>query len=206
MDNDEVPECGPPPPRYVFRHQWLKEARNLMARNGTENFYDDGGHKIANNPLLIAAIENIRDGYFHLLEAKLKEQKKPTPDTAVIESIKQDMANHYHYSLQRLKTDDYGFSPEEKATIRETFLQTHPPQDEVPSNALTDQRARGLMASLIRCAVDSYRPFIRHEVAGFERTLIPTKPATPTAPQPNTWGHRTQQKKGEENSPPLSFP
>ncbi len=50
--------------RELLLRQWDSYAETLMDRDGTDTRFKDGGHRIKQNPLLTAAIEEIRDGYF----------------------------------------------------------------------------------------------------------------------------------------------
>jgi hypothetical protein len=108
--------------RGLLLKQWNNHAETLMNRDGTDARFKDGGHRIKQNPLLTAAIEEIRDEYYALFNEKRHLLRHPElPDMDIrLRDHDYDLILHNHDSFMRLQQPDYGFSPARKAEILAT--------------------------------------------------------------------------------------
>jgi hypothetical protein len=99
--------------------RWEQTAATLMNRDGTNEQYEDGGHRIKQDPLLTRAIEKIRDGYFELFNLRRKlEDKQRLGDVSAeaataIKDVEYDLVVWNHHSYTSLQQPSYGLSPDE---------------------------------------------------------------------------------------------
>ena len=161
--------------REIFLTEWAQAAKDLYERDGrcTDPKVKNGGHRIKNNLLLIAAIGEIRDCYFGLLEEKLQALLERPQVEEHVHQVDIKMADHFYTSLQRLRTNDYGFDTEEKRTIRAEYLKDHSALDEEKATALDSHESQSLIGSIIGRAVSSYMPLVPPR-RGVDHFLVPS--------------------------------
>jgi hypothetical protein len=151
--------------RAELEEQWLVKANDLLQRNGEHCSIKGGGHYIKNNPLLISAIEEIRDGYFQLFHEKMKlkaehdyqqdNQKLQRPElTTELKNIEYDLVINNHVSYERLQAPNYGFSNERAEEILDEKI-TH------PKLGLEPLEAHQILGSVIRHSIDTFKSVVQ---------------------------------------------
>jgi hypothetical protein len=178
--------------------QWDSMAATLLNRDGDNPKFPNGGHRIKSDPLLIRAIEEIRDGYFMLFKEKgqlLKDQKANPDDAGIataIADIDYDLILYNNAALSRLKSPNYGCIP--KAG-----------EEEKPG--LEHRDAYLITGTIIKRSINSFEvAFARDK---FDRPHVPHVPLTKgpeatgrtrTAPAPDWVSGLTQSANAEGRS------
>jgi hypothetical protein len=156
----EIPPLEANEQRELMR-QWDIASTKLMERNGDDANLPDGGHRIKSNPLLRAAIYEIRDEYYTLLNEQrhlnnlLAEAERPRIIGAIeqrLDDLEYDLINQNRACFYRLQNPDYGFSPEQKAEI----LAQEPDQHPNPVYHLSLDSSYRLLRSIIGCTRESF--------------------------------------------------
>jgi len=113
--------------RDSLERHWQTQAKSLLERDGTSEKHVGGGHRIKQNPLLIRAIEEIRDRYFDLYLRKMPLVKRlEAGDKSVqvdIDDVDYDLIMHNKNSFERLQKPFYGFSEAQAKEILGTVPQ-----------------------------------------------------------------------------------
>ena len=162
-DDDRKKDCN-----GSFKDLYPK--KSLMKRDGDslDPKHINGGHRIKSNPLLRAAIEEIRDGYFQLFnekryllieqEAAQKLDSRNKDWNQWIADIEADLINHSRASFFRLQNPDYGFSPEKKAEI----LAKEPDLFPNPVYELHKTDAAAIVGKIILCSALTFEQAMKY--------------------------------------------
>ena len=110
-----------------LNERWQTSAADLLERDGTNMIFKNGGHRIKQDPLLQAAITEIRDGYYelfnesrHLYSTLRPSSSKGSEFDTWNQNIQTQLyllVMHNAESLERMQQPDYGFSAQEKSLI-----------------------------------------------------------------------------------------
>jgi len=165
VNTEEVVAVLAPREWDVLGNQWAKRAQTLMMRDGTNMDFPNGGHRIRQNPVLIAAIEEIRDAYFQLFneQRELLKRKTKLPHKewkAKMEDIDYDLVCLNYQSFNRLQQRNYGFSQITADEILGSVLEDilcDPPEP------LTVADAAKITSSIIKRAIDTFELVFKRE-------------------------------------------
>ena len=147
-----------------------------MNRDGTNLNFQNGGHRIKQDPLLIRAIEEIRDGYFDLFmqKATLMKNQDRSPNDATktaIENIDYDLIIWNNTSYERLQLPNYGLSAETIDAIKNATQAVVP---EMP--CLSKKDAAKVTGTIIRRAINAFEITFARD--GVKRPTVPHVPLT----------------------------
>jgi|GEM_PF-4631915 len=116
-----------PRQRELLLRHWDRSAETLMGRDADNPKFANGGHRIKSNPLLTAAIREIRDRYFTLFNEKcqlLQQQEKAQKIESTnkdwdqrLDDVDYDLIVLNQKSFQRLQQPNYGFNNGQKTDI-----------------------------------------------------------------------------------------
>lgn len=190
--------------RTSLHKHWQNQAETLLNRDGSSQKHLNGGHRIKQNPLLIRAIEEIRDGYFDLYYQKMQLVKalgnNSDPEIKQqIADIDYDLILHNKASFERLQKPYYGFDKQAaEAILKETNLK----EIQADLNGLPKREAASITGTIIKRSINAFE--IATKIEGFRRPEVPHVPlkARPeqvgrhrSAPRPQaeTWQARIQE-------------
>ncbi len=188
----------------LLKH-WQNQAATLLERDGNSTKHYNGGHRIKQNPLLIRAIEEIRDGYFDLYYQKMQLVKTlgNTNDPDIkqqIADIDYDLILHNKASFERLQKPYYGFDRQ----TADSLLKDAPLEAiQADLNGLLKKEAASITGTIIKRSINAFEIATRSE--GLRRPEVPHVPlkaqpeqtgryrSTPRPPS-GTWQTRIRDK------------
>lgn len=160
--------------RTKLNAQWDLFAADLMKRSGNDV---EDGYRVKNNPLLIAAIEKIRDGYFDLLQKRASiygRNSRPSQLSAEEErqvlAVDQKMIVYHWQAVKTLQENDFGFLPTEKSSILKK-AKKKPGAEEVTQGLSETNSMRLLGAIILRCirSAEVALPRYNHDIPKGDR-------------------------------------
>lgn len=146
--------------RRSLHNKWEQIAQPLMSRNGSNPDILGGGHRIQQNPVLVEAIQEIRDEYYRLFHHKHVLHKKVTAKEISLkeynrgmQDVDHDLIIHNNQSFMRLQQRNYGFSQEQVDHILAHVPETAVVDMPAP---LSVADAAKITGKVIKCAIDSF--------------------------------------------------
>lgn len=147
----------------MLLRQWERWADTLMERDGDNPKFKNGGHRIKHDPLLIQAIEEIRDGYYRLfhhrqhLQRMLKNEPSNNELEVALNDTDYDLIAWSKQSYERLQSPAYGCNP-----------------DDVTTAGLSIKDAGLIVGTIIKRSILSYHNAFQRD--GIERPFVPHVP------------------------------
>jgi len=102
--------------RQAFAGKWYLKGRYITEHDGNPNKKWIGDVNVKDNPLLIQAIHDMRDGYMELLNEMRQFMSKRHDTQKDMEEQRKQIRFNKKWQ-DRLRSDDYGFSVDEKTRI-----------------------------------------------------------------------------------------
>lgn len=198
-DSFEIPPITDRQRELLLRH-WKSTAETLMERDGKNPAFANGGHRIKSNPLLTAAIEEIRDEYFTLFNEKQKllaeREKAQNIDSTDkswdtrIGDVDYDLIALNQKGFFRLQQPNYGFSDKRRAEI----LAERPDPVANDSYQLNKTDAAKIMGTIIKRAILAF------EIQFKPRVWVPHVPLKSSPEETSHFRSRPRARSADEAS------
>ena len=158
--------------------EWDKNASDLMNRDGKDPKFIGGGYNVKENPLLKAAILEIRDGYFKIFWEKtlvaLEHSRFHSDFTLKNDDLDRDLIIHNKKSAERLQEPLYGFTLEQtKQILGNDKINRLPP--------LQKEDAHNIIGSIIKRSINTFNKV--SEICKTPDISVPKIPLTQTGKQ-----------------------
>lgn len=179
--------------------QWDFAAENFMNRAGNDQQFSDGGHNIKDNPLLKAAILEIRDGYFQAFSEIRHWQKKYKIDPQAefndrLADLDYDIILHNKESAERLQKPLYGFTQEQADKIT---AENPPKYPEHIRYQLNDNDIHSIIGNIIKKSITVFSKPPLPEIS-VRNAPLNTHPDDANMKR-SSYQRRIQQQKEEKN-------
>lgn len=157
--------------RDTLQKCWDYKGSYITSHDGTPREWMDTTLNIKENPLLVKAIEEIRDQYFDLLNHMMQlernhgypilERSKNKNLRKLEDEVSDQMVVQNRSSITRLMSKNYGFTPEQADEI---FKSTQSPEvaREAAGQQLSEKEAYLILSKLIGRAIDTFEAISTH--------------------------------------------